>query len=64
MNGATDPKDFVEVIRLTGTWEADGENAAVGTYTDNGVKVSWTFNSDFTKLENNKGIIFTKVAAE
>jgi hypothetical protein len=64
MNGATDPKDFVEVIRLTGTWEADGENAAVGTYTDNGVKVSWTFNSDFTKLENNKGVIFTKVAAE
>ena len=64
MNGATDSKDFVEVIRLNGTWEPDGENAVVGTYTSNGVKVSFTFNSDFTKLENNKGVIFTKVAAE
>ena len=60
MNGNTNPKDFTRQFDFNGTWETIDNNTIEGTFSDNGKKVKWIFNDDFTSLENNNGVIFNK----
>ena len=61
MNGQTDSENFSKIIDISGNWTTiDAENAE-GVIKANGVKVGWTFSSDYTTLTNNKGVEFIRV---
>ena len=60
MNGNTNPRDFTRQFDFNGTWETIDNNTIEGTFSDNGKKVRWIFNDDFTSLENDNGVIFNK----
>lgn len=60
MNGNTNPRDFTRQFDFNGTWETIYYNTIEGTFSDNGKKVRWIFNDDFTSLENDNGVIFNK----
>jgi hypothetical protein len=61
MNGQTDSENFSKIIDISGNWTATDEQSAEGVIKANGVKVGWTFSSDYTTLTNNKGVEFTRV---
>lgn len=61
MNGQTDSENFTKVIDISGNWTAIDAQSAEGVIKANGVKVGWTFNSDYSTLTNNKGVEFTRV---
>jgi hypothetical protein len=61
MNGQTDSINFTKVIDISGKWTAIDAQKAEGIIKANGVKVGWTFNSDYTTLTNNKGVTFKRV---
>jgi hypothetical protein len=61
MNGQTDSKNFTKVIDISGKWTAIDAQKAEGIIKANGVKVGWTFSSDYTTLINNKGVTFKRV---
>lgn len=62
MNGQTDSENFSKIIDISGKWTAiDAESAEGVINAKNGVKVGWTFSSDYTTLTNNKGVQFTRV---
>jgi hypothetical protein len=60
MNGNTNPKEFTRQFDFNGPWESIYYNTIEGTFSDNGKKVRWVFNDDFTSLENDNGVIFNK----
>ena len=60
MNGNTNPKEFTRQFDFNGTWETIDNNTIEGTFSDNGKKVRWVFNDDFSSLENNNGVVFNK----
>jgi hypothetical protein len=61
MNGQTDSENFSKIIDISGNWTAIDSQSAEGVIKANGVKVGWTFSSDYTTLNNNKGVEFTRV---
>ena len=61
MNGQTDSENFSKIIDISGKWTAIDAESAEGVIKANGVKVGWTFSSDYTTLTNNKGVEFTRV---
>ena len=61
MNGQTDSENFTKVIDISGNWTAIDAQSAEGVIKANGVKVGWSFSSDYSTLSNNKGVEFTRV---
>lgn len=60
MNGQTESENFSKIIDISGGWTAVDAESAEGIIKANGVKVSWTFSSDYTILTNNKGVEFMR----
>jgi len=60
MNGQTESENFSKIIDISGSWTAVDAESAEGIIKANGVKVSWTFSSDYTILTNNKGVEFMR----
>jgi hypothetical protein len=61
MNGETDSENFTKIIDISGNWTAIDAQSAEGVIKANGVKVGWSFSSDYTSLTNNKGVEFQRV---
>jgi hypothetical protein len=61
MNGETNSENFTKVIDASGKWSALDTQHVEGKYEQNDVIVSWSFNEDYTKLTNNKGVVFERV---
>ena len=61
MNGETDSENFTKIIDISGNWTAIDTQSAEGVIKANGVKVGWSFSSDYSSLTNNKGVVFQRV---
>ena len=61
MNGETDSGNFTKIIDISGSWTAIDSQSAEGVIKGNNVRVSWSFNSDYSSLTNNKGVVFKRV---
>jgi hypothetical protein len=61
MNGETDSENFTKIIDISGNWTAIDAQIAEGVIKANGVKVGWSFSSDYSSLTNNKGVVFQRV---
>lgn len=61
MNGETDSENFTKIIDISGSWTAIDAQSAEGVIKANGVKVGWSFSTDYSSLTNNKGVVFQRV---
>lgn len=61
MNGETDSGDFTKIIELSGSWTAIDSQTAEGVIELDRLPITWTFNSDYGTLTNNKGVVFHRV---
>ena len=64
MNGQTNSENFTKVIDVSGKWTAIDAKKAKGIIDANNVSVSWIFSEDYSKLTNNKGVIFKRVKVQ
>lgn len=64
MNGSTNVDDYILKGKISGKWRAIDSRYAQGKSDEKNISMDWVFEEDYSKLTNNKGKIFTRVAQE